>query len=305
MLPLAGGWYVYSRRAFGEYAGFLVGCIDWIAQSAAIAYLAVAFADFATELQPSLRVYVKLVSVGSVVVLTLLNWLGLRVGSRIQELTSLIKALALIAFVVACFVISPHSVSGEALPASLVAPRGGLLLGMLLALQAIIVTYDGWYFAIYFAEEDNDPARNLPRSSIIGVLVCVAVYALLNMAMVHVLPMNKLAGSEIPGADAAMAIFGSRGQQLILVLAMVTVLSALNATVLLSCRILFGMGREGWFPPWVAAVNSGGTPSAALLLISIASIVLILSGGYEKLIAVSSFLVVVLYYLSGFAPCSR
>jgi APA family basic amino acid/polyamine antiporter len=299
MLPLAGGWYVYSRRAFGEYAGFLVGCIDWIAQSAAIAYLAVAFADFATELQPSLRVYVKLVSVGSVVVLTLLNWLGLRVGSRIQELTSLIKALALIAFVVACFVISPHSVSGEALPASLVAPRGGLLLGMLLALQAIIVTYDGWYFAIYFAEEDNDPARNLPRSSIIGVLVCVAVYALLNIAMVHVLPMNKLAGSEIPGADAAMAIFGSRGQQLILVLAMVTVLSALNATVLLSCRILFGMGREGWFPPWVAAVNSGGTPSAALLLISIASIVLILSGGYEKLIAVSSFLVVVLY-LSGF-----
>jgi APA family basic amino acid/polyamine antiporter len=300
MLPLAGGWYVYSRRAFGEYAGFLVGCIDWIAQSAAIAYLAVAFADFATELQPSLHAYVKLVSVASVVVLTLLNWLGLRVGSRIQELTSLIKALALIAFVVACFVISPHGVSDEALPASLVAPRGGLLLGMLLALQAIIVTYDGWYLAIYFAEEDNDPARNLPRSSIIGVLVCVAVYALLNMAMVHVLPMNKLAGSEIPGADAAMAIFGSRGQQFILVLAMVTVLSALNATVLLSCRILFGMGREGWFPPWVAAVNSGGTPSAALLLISVASIVLILSGGYEKLIAVSSFLVVVLY-LSGFS----
>ena len=300
MLPLAGGWYVYSRRAFGEYAGFLVGCIDWIAQSAAIAYLAVAFADFATELRPSFHAYVKLVSVASVVVLTLLNWLGLRVGSRIQELTSLIKALALIAFVVACFVISPHSVGDEALPASLIAPPGGLLLGMLLAMQAIIITYDGWYFAIYFAEEDSDPARNLPRSSIVGVLVCVAVYALLNMAMVHVLPMNKLAGSEIPGADAAMAIFGSRGQQFILVLAMVTVLSALNATVLLSCRILFGMGREGWFPPWVAAVNSGGTPSAALLLISVASIVLILSGGYEKLIAVSSFLVVVLY-LSGFS----
>jgi basic amino acid/polyamine antiporter, APA family len=81
---------------------------------------------------------------------------------------------------------------------------------------------------------------------------------------------------------------------------MVTVLSALNATVLLSCRILFGMGREEWFPPWVAAVNSGGTPSTALLLISVASIVLILSGGYERLIAISAFLVVVLY-LSGFS----
>jgi basic amino acid/polyamine antiporter, APA family len=300
MLPRAGGWYVYSRRAFGEYAGFLVGCIDWIAQPVAIAYLAVAFADFATELQPSLHGYAKLVSVASVVVLTLLNWLGLRVGSRIQELTSLIKALALIAFVVACFVISPHSASdGFALHASMAAPKGGLLLGVLLALQAVIITYDGWYFAIYFTEEDNDPARNLPRASIVGVLACVAVYALVNMALLHVLPMNKLAGSEVPCADAAMAVFGGRGKQFILVLAMVTVLSALNATVLLSCRILFGMGRDGWLPRWLASVNSGGTPSAALLVVSLASIVLILSGGYEKLIGIGSFLVVVLY-LSGF-----
>lgn len=300
MLPRAGGWYVYSRRAFGECAGFLVGCIDWIAQPVAIAYLAVAFADFTVELQPSLHGYVKLVSVASVVVLTLLNWLGLRAGSRIQEVTSLIKALALIAFVVACFVIFPHSASdGIALPSSLAAPKGGLLLGVLLALQGVIITYDGWYFAIYFTEEDNDPARNLPRSSIVGVLACIAVYVLLNVALLHVLPMNKLAGSEVPGADAAMAIFGGRGKQFILALAMVTVLSALNATILLSCRILFGMGRDGWLPRWLASVNSGGTPSAALLVVSLTSIVLILSGGYEKLIGIGSFLVVVLY-LSGF-----
>jgi len=300
MLPRAGGWYVYSRRAFGEYAGFLVGCIDWIAQPVAIAYLAVAFSDFAVELQPSLLGYVKLMSVASVVVLALLNWLGLRAGSRIQELTSLIKALALIAFVVACFVISPLGASnGGALPARLATPKGGLLLGVLLALQAVIVTYDGWYFAIYFTEEDNDPARNLPRSSIAGVLACITVYMFVNMALLHVLPMNKLAGSEIPGADAAMAVFGGRGKQFILVLAMVTVLSALNATVLLSCRILFGMGRDGWLPRWLASVNPGGTPNAALLVVSLASIALILSGGYEMLIGVASFLVVVLY-LSGF-----
>src|SRR5450631_1988572 len=97
MLPRAGGWYVYSRRAFGEYGGFLVGCIDWIAQPVAIAYLAVAFGDFAAELQPSLRVYVKVVSFACVIVLALLNWFGLRAGSRMQELTSLIKALALVA----------------------------------------------------------------------------------------------------------------------------------------------------------------------------------------------------------------
>jgi basic amino acid/polyamine antiporter, APA family len=300
MLPRAGGWYVFSRRAFGEYAGFSVGCIDWIAQAVAIAYLAVAFADFAAELLPSLHGYVKLVSVASVIALTLLNWVGLRVGSRTQELTCLIKALALIAFVVACFVIIPQSApEASAVPASLAAPKGGLLLGVLLALQAVIITYDGWYFAIYFTEEDRDPARNLPRSSMVGVLACLAVYVLVNTALLHTLPMNKFAGSEIPGADAALAIFDGRGKQFFLVLAMVTVLSALNATVLLSCRILFGMGRDGWLPRWVASVNSGGTPSAALLTVSLASIALILSGGYEKLIGVASFLVVVLY-LSGF-----
>ena len=110
--------------------------------------------DRGNECNCSLDGYVKLVSVASVVALTLLNWLGLRAGSRIQELTSLVKALALIAFVVACFVISPLGASKAAVPASLAAPKGGLLLSVLLALQAVIVTYDGWYFAIYFTEEE-------------------------------------------------------------------------------------------------------------------------------------------------------
>src|SRR5579862_1681272 len=104
MLPREGGWYVYSREAFGEYAGFLVGCSDWIMQIVAISYLAVAFGEFATGLLPTLGSHSKLVSVACVVVLTLLNWVGLRAGSRAQELTSFIKALALIAFVGACFV---------------------------------------------------------------------------------------------------------------------------------------------------------------------------------------------------------
>jgi hypothetical protein len=111
--------------------------------------------------------------------------------------------------------------------------------------------------------------------------------------------MNKLAASDVPGADAAMVIFGGRGRQLILMLAMVTAISALNATLLLAPRILFGMARDGFLPSWVASVNSGGTPSAGLLLVAPGSIALVLSGGYEKLIALSSFLVVSLY-LSGF-----
>ncbi len=299
MLPRAGGWYVYSRRAFGDYGGFLVGCMDWITNAVATAYLAAAFGDFATELQPSLHGFVKVVPVACLSALALLNWLGLRVGSRTQELTSLVKTLALVVFVLACFVISPHSAPDAVAPlASLAAPKGGLLLAVLVALQAVIITYDGWYFAIYFTEEDHDPARNLPRSSIGTILACITVYILVNTALLHVLPMNKLAASQVPAADAAMAIFGGRGRQFILMLAMVSVISALNAGLLLAPRILFGMARDGFLPRWVASVNSGGTPSAALLLNALASLALILSGGYEKLIGLASFLLVALY-LSG------
>jgi len=300
MLPRAGGWYVYSRRAFGDYGGFLVGCMDWITNVVATAFLAVAFGDFAAELQPSLHGSVKVVPVACLSALTLLNWLGLRAGSRTQELTSLVKTLALVAFVLACFVISPHSPPDAVAPlASLAAAREGLLLAVLVALQAVIITYDGWYFAIYFTEEDHDPARNLPRSSIGTVLACIAVYVLVNVALLHVLSMNKLAASQVPAADAAMAIFGGRGRQLILMLAMVSAISALNAGLMLAPRILFGMARDGFLPRWVAFVNSGGTPSAALLLNALASLALILNGGYEKLIALASFLFVGLY-LSGF-----
>lgn len=300
MLPQEGGWYVYSRKAFGEYAGFLVGCCDWMMQTTAVAYLAVASGEFVAGLQPGLAPHIKLVAITAVVILTLLNWLGLRAGSRAQEITSLVKALALIAFVVACFVVSPES--GAADTSSLIrfpASSGSILLAVVVALQAVIVTYDGWYSAIYFMEEDRDPARNLPRSAIGGVVACIGVFLLVNAALLHVLPMAQMAASEVPAADAAMLVFGGYGKQIILIISLVTVVSVINALLLIAPRILFAMGRDGLLPRGMASVNSGGTPAVSLLIGALASIALILSGSFETLIAVASFLFVAVY-ISGF-----
>lgn len=300
MLPRAGGWYVYSRRAFGEYAGFLVGCCDWTVQAASLAFLAIAFGEFAAELQPALRGDVKLLAVASLSLLTLLNWLGLRAGSRTQELTSLIKALALLGFVIACFVVSPSGgLAAPSAPASFALPRGGLLLAILVALQPIIITYDGWYGAIYFMEEDKDPVRNLPRSSIGGAVVCIAIYLLINAALLHVLPMTQLAASKMPAADAALAVLGARGKVVILIVSLVAAISTINAVLLMMPRILFAMSRDGLLPRGVASVNRGGTPTTALLLGTLAAIALVLSGSFEKVVAMASFLFVVVY-LSGF-----
>ena len=300
MLPQEGGWYVYSRKAFGEYAGFVVGCCDWMMQTTAIAYLAVAFGEFAAGLQPGLGPYIKLVAVAAVGILTLLNWLGLRAGSRAQEFTSLVKALALIAFVVACFVVSPRS--GASDPSAFISfpvSSGNILLAVVVALQGVIVTYDGWYGAIYFMEEDRNPSRNLPRSAIGGIVACIAVFLLVNAALLHVLPMPQLAASQVPAADAAMLVFGSHGKQIILIISLVTVVSTINALLLISPRILFAMGRDGLLPRRMASVNSGGTPSVALLIGTLVVIALVLSGSFETLIAIASFLFVAVY-ISGF-----
>lgn len=302
MLPREGGWYVYSRAAFGRYAGFLVGCSDWMMQSVAVAYLAVAFGEFTAGLQPGLERHIKLLAVAIVAILTLLNWLGLRAGSRAQEATSLVKALALIGFVGACFWVSP---SGGALPSvSLPARQGSLLLALVVGLQAVIVTYDGWYSAIYFMEEDQDPARNLPRSAIAGAVASIAIFLLVNAALLHALPIGQLAASQVPAADAATLIFGGHGKQIILVVSVVTVISTINALLLITPRILFAMSRDGLLPRWMASVNSGGTPAGALLIGAIISIGLVLSGTFETLIAIASFLFVAVY-ISGFAALFR
>ena len=304
MLPHEGGWYVYSREAFGEYAGFLVGCCDWTMQAAAVGYLAVAFGEFSVGLRPEWAPHLKSLAVGAVVVLTAVNWLGLRSSSRLQELTSLIKTLALFAFVVACFVV-PGGRTASAAPAlPAIASSGGILLAIVIAMQAVIATYDGWYSAIYFLEEDKDPVRNLPRSAIGGVVVCIAIFLLVNLALLHVLTMSRLAGSQVPVADAAMAIFGPHGKQIILVIAVITVLSGMNCCLLCASRTLFALGRDRLLPPQLSSVNTGGTPTASLLMCAVVSIALVATGSFETLIAIATFLFVTVY-ISGFAALFR
>jgi APA family basic amino acid/polyamine antiporter len=299
MLPFAGGWYVYSRRAMGDFGGFVVGCCDWVMQTVTTAYLAVAFGEFAVALQPAFRGHIKLLAVGLLLALMLLNWLGLRMGSRTQKIASLTKAVALIGFVIACFVAGPGTAHADPAPAHIAGMRGGMLLAVVMALQAVIVTYDGWYGAIYFTEETENPARDLPRSSIGGVLVCVAIFLLVNGALFHVLHMSQLASSQMPVAEAATVVFGSRGRQLILLISLLAALSTINATLLITPRILFAMARDGMMPQSIARVNAGGTPASALLVGTLVAIVLALSGSFETLIAICSILFVVVY-LSGF-----
>jgi APA family basic amino acid/polyamine antiporter len=294
-VPEAGGWYVYARRAFGEYAGFLVGWMDWINYPAGLAMGSVVTAGYLATLFPTLPV--KFTAAALMIGLLLLNWRGVRLGSRVQEITSFGKAVIFLALIAACFWIGGNGNAGAVAP-----PTAGpsLLAAVVVALQGVIYTYDGWYAAIYFSEENRDPGRSLPRAMVGGVVLVAAIYLLVNAALFYVLPIGQVAASELPVADAADAIFGPSGKVVITVLAVVSLLSIMNSNVMSGPRIIFAMARDGLFFRKAAEVNEGGTPWFGLAVTVGLTLPLILLGTFETLLAISAFMFILLY-LSGFA----
>jgi APA family basic amino acid/polyamine antiporter len=296
-LPQAGGWYVYARRAFGDYGGLVVGWSDWLANCSTIAFVAITFGEYLTVLAPALSGRVKAIALTAILLVALLNWVGLRSGSRFQEVTSFLKALAFMILVVACFTRGARHPLPETEPAALLPPDGmvALFVAVMLALQSVIFTYDGWYSAIYFAEEDRDPSRNLPRAMITGVVYVMALYLLINLAFFYVLPLQQIATSTLPAGSAAQAVFGERGNQIITLLALITLPSTINICLLITPRQLFAMSRDGLFSSQMTKVNRGGTPSMALLFTVIVAIFLIATGTFEILLSITAFLLVMIY----------
>jgi len=163
------------------------------------------------------------------------------------------------------------------------------LSGVIAALQAVVITYAGWQSALYFTEEDRNPTRNLPRAMIGGVVAVIGIYLLVNLALLVILPAATLASSALPASDAAQAIVGPRGGQIITVLCVVSLVPLLNAIMMIGTRILFALGRDGLLWPRLAAVNARGTPGVATLATTAVAIVLIATGTFERLVALTAF----------------
>ncbi len=302
MLPRAGGWYVYAERAFGRRIGFVAGCCDWMNQAVGVAYVSVTLGEFMVELYPRFSAHQTLVALGMLCALALLNLIGLKVGSRTQELTSVLKTLALVVLVIGCFMIPAPASAGAALAVH--THPAGLLVASLLAFQAVLVSYDAWYSPMYFAEENENPKEDLPRSMLGTVLACMVIFLLINAALIHALGMEQLQAAKAPAAQAALAAFGSHGGRFIQVISIITLLSCLNATLLTAPRVIFAMARDGLLPRALAGTNQGGTPGSALILGLAVSTVLILSGTLETLIAIDS-VIVVSVYVFGFSSLLR
>jgi len=282
LFPKAGGFYVYARNTFPGALAFAAGWCDFLGQVAAIAYAAVTAADLMTRLGfPKNGVVPALICT-----IAFLHWLGIRAAGRAQQLLSFSLAACYCALIVGAFWVGLPVPAMDS-PAATAVP----LAGVVIALRAVVVAYDGWYSAIYFTEEVKDVARNLPQSMIQGTLIVAVVYLGVNAALLYVLGQPGLSVSDFPAADAARLLFGDAGQRVVLLIALLSIPSLMNALMLMAARILYGMG--------VAHVNRRGTPDAALLLTVAIALFLAMTGTFERLLASAAFFFVVTY-VTGF-----
>ncbi|MGC2033179.1 MAG: APC family permease [Steroidobacteraceae bacterium] len=298
MFPEAGGFYVYARRALGNGPGFVVGWSDWINLVATISYASLTAAAFLGALWPAAAAAPRATAICMIALFTALHWGGLRIGSTLTRAISLSVGLMLMVLVAGCFLTVP--VGASAAPpavssaASLPLLSFGMVAALVTALRAVFLTYDGWYSAIYLAEESTQPALTLPRAIIGGTILVAAMYVIFNIAILRVLPLPVLAASALPAADAARVVLPRGGAELVTVISLTTVLSLVNATLLMAPRVLLAIGRDGFFTRKATLVSAGGTPRVALGVTSAAAAALILSGTFDEIIAIA----VVLFLLN-------
>jgi APA family basic amino acid/polyamine antiporter len=295
MHPNAGGLYPFGRRAFGNYAGFLVGYGDWFSQCGTVAALGLLIGEYLTALVPALYGRSGAVGLGIIGVFLISQWRGVRTGARIQEVTTALKALAMLLLIVACFV-----APGQAPPPSSPVPLAttGLFVAVILAMQGVIFTYDSYYWTLYYGEELTDPGREIPRAMFGTVAAVAVIYLLLNIVFVRRLGLPAMAGDPFVAATAAQQVFGRHGDTIIRLIMIVSILGATNAMLLSSSRLVYSLSRDRLFPVRADQVNRGGTPTTALLLSGLVAVVFLLSGTFLEVLATVIYFSVANYAVS-------
>jgi basic amino acid/polyamine antiporter, APA family len=282
-MPVAGGGYAISGRAFGPSAGVLNGWLSWLQLSASNAFISVVFAEAANRLGLVDKNSIWLAAVGLNLVVGAINLLGTRLAGGSQSLASAIKGGAFIALVAVLF-FSRHAPPPPGPPAS-IGPITSIA-GVVMAVRVIYQTYAGWDTAILFNEEVRSPDTNVARSTFWGIGAVIVLYAVINLALFHVLSPAQIAGSKIAVADAARVALGPAGDQILTWIGLFSTAAIVNLQTMGAARITFGMARDEILPAGLAWVSRGGTPVWNVVLVTIVASAFAATGSYEKIVTI-------------------
>jgi APA family basic amino acid/polyamine antiporter len=277
-----GGVYVYLREAFGPSIGFLWGwAMFWSIHSGIIAAIAVIFARYSTYFAPFGPVGTKVVAIGAILLLSAINYLGVKQGSTLQTLFTLGKLLAILLIVVVGFAIGPaqeRAVSASTLGGNIT------LSGLLTALVAGLFAFGGWHMVTYNAGETVEPRKTIPRALMLGTVTVTLCYVAMNAVYLRILPLETVASSSRIAADAADALFGFGGGAVMSGIVLFSTFGALAGIVLAGPRVYLRMAKDGLLFSWLGAVHPRyRTPHRAIVVQGIWSTVLVATGTFREL----------------------
>src|SRR5262245_61004267 len=285
LFPRVSGQYAYLRDGLHPIAGFLYGlALLAVIESGAIAAVAIAFATYTLRLVGHADVSPIPLAIAALLILSLINVLGVKPGSRVLNVLVILKIAALSALIV-FGLFAPSTPDWFHAGKSSTTGDGSAGLAFGAALVPILFAYGGWQNANYVAEEVEDPIRQLPVSLIAGTTAVVAIYVLVNVVYLRALGLEGLASTSTPAADAARQMFGSIGDRFVTAAIAISTFGFLDLAILAPTRVYYAMAADGLFFPALARLHpSYRTPVVAIALQTTWSCILALSGSYGQLL---------------------
>jgi APA family basic amino acid/polyamine antiporter len=287
-VPAAGGPYVYPRAAFGELTGFVVAWGYWVAVWAGNAAIATGSVSYLSELIPSITRVQGASAIVTVIVVWLLtgvNCWGVRATGWVQSVTTVMKLMPLMA-VVGLGLVELRSGDLSHL-ASVPLSLSGTTAAATLTLWAML----GLESATIPAEKVDDPARTIPRATLVGTVITALICAAACSFVMLMVPAARLGASNAPFADAVRGFWGDRSASILAVCATISGLGALNGWILLQGELPYAMAREGVFPRIFARESSNGTPVFALAFSSVLVTGLVLMNFNRRMVDVFTFVI--------------
>lgn len=277
--PHTGGPYVFAKKGFGEFAGFLVGWGYWISICSTNAAIVVTMLSYLSIFFPILTaepVVAVLVGLATIWLLTFINAQGVKEAGWVQLLTTILKLvpLVLIAFV-GLFLINvdhfvPFNISGEN-NFNAITSTATLTLFAFLGIESATIP----------ADNIKDPERTIPKATVLGTWIAVLVYILGSVAVMGLIPPELLAESEAPFADAAVVIWGEGARNWVALGVVISTFGALNGWIMMQGQIPMAAAKDELFPAFLKKTNAKGMPVAALVFSSIV-ISLLMFMNYNK-----------------------
>lgn len=326
LIPATGGQYEYFRVIYGDLTAFVYGwCLFFVIQTGSIASITYVFSYYFDSvfalwslpeetwkafgiplpfgtIYPLQELGVKLLTVGIIVMLTVINIFGVRQGGRMQNVLTVSKILAILFLVAAAFMFGEGSTAHFAQDAARGTATGAAFLtAIVLTMNKALWSYDGWNTVTAVAGETKEPQKTIPRALMIGSLSILVIYILINLAYLFILDIDALAQSTSPAADVAMIAVGPWGLTFVAVAVMISTMGTSNGTILQSARIFYAMAVDGLFFKRLKTVHKKfHTPAPALTYQCLWACFLVFTGTFDML---TEMLIFVSWAFYGLAAC--